>query len=204
MFKISLQHWVIGVLTLGVTCMPLSMHAAELKFNVVPVSGVADSVTRVDVRIDPQSKRLNVVEGVIQFGGPASDNLTVQVENGQSMLPMWPTPPQYDPRTKSIRFTGGVPNGFESEGLLFRLLISSTVTGDFTMSYTEGSAYINDGKGTKEPMKATPLTIQAGVSGSTDNSSRSSTYTYGIIIVLIIVVCAGIFIYGLRHKEKQL
>lgn len=205
MYTIYSRYWVIGVVVLTVALAPSGTQAAEVKFAPVAGNGTVESMIRVDVRIDPQSKKLNVVEGVIQVGGTASSSLTVHVENGQSVLPIWPAPPQYDAVTKSIRFTGGVPNGFDSEGLLFRVLISSATPGDLTLSYTEGSAYINDGKGTREPVNATPLTIQIGVPTSSpagDNSLRSNTHAYGII-VLILGVCAGIFIYGLRHKETH-
>lgn len=180
---------------------PNILFAAELVFKVSPNN---DSV---EVRIDPKSKQMNVVEGKIQFSGEASDGLYVQVENGQSILPIWPTPPNYDEKNKSIKFVGGVPNGFDSEGLLFVLRFSPTASGDLTLAYTEGSGYLNDGKGTEESIYSKPLEVYVGegkINVSSENSSSVSKYKYVTIILLVFfVVIFVVFKYGFNKKYKQ-
>ena len=174
--------------------------AAEVSFVAFPDTGV------IEVRVDPQEKELNVVEGIIQFSGPASDGLSVQIENGQSLLPIWPTPPLYDENTKSINFTGGVPNGFSSEGLLFRLLVSPAVSGDLTVAYVQGGGYLNDGKGTKESVSSTPLKIffEADGTGAIPQDTRcSNIFVYGIVLLLALVLVFVIFKYVFKEKRAQ-
>ncbi len=185
---------------------PQSTFAAELTFKNIPNTETAGNTTLVEVRIDPQSKSLNVVEGEIRFSGSASDGLSVQVENGHSILPLWPTPPQYDADKKSISFAGGVPDGFSSDGLLFYLRLSPTSYGDLDISYINGSAYLNDGEGTKETVSSKPLKIRIDKGGHQRVIGVSSNFVkikYVIIILLMIAVLIVIFKYGFKKKNKQ-
>lgn len=178
---------------------PQNMFAAELVFKTSPKSQV------IEVRIDPQSKQMNVVEGTIKFSGQASDGLFVKIENGQSILPIWPTPPQYDEENKSIVFVGGVPNGFSSEGLLFKLALSPAVSGDLIVAYVDGSGYLNDGKGTKESISSKSLEIYVnkdGVNEKNNDSSGINELKYAIIIVMVVAVVFVILKYGLKRKYK--
>ena len=206
MFMFRSHFFIRSVLLVLLSFLPHSVRAAELSFRVIPNTEVDDATMLVEVRIDPQSKTLNVVEGEIQFSGTASDNLSVQVENGQSILPLWPTPPQYDTKKKSMSFTGGVPSGFDSEGLLFRMRLSSTVSGSLTLSYVSGTAYLNDGKGTTEFVSSKPFDITFGQDVQAilpEATSSASPYTYGMIIVSVIAVLMIIIKFGRRKNVKQ-
>ena len=185
---------------------PRCLFAAELTFRVIPNEEINDTTTLVEIRIDPQSKQLNVVEGEILFSGTASDNLSVQVENGRSVLSMWPTPPQYDINKKSISFTGGVPFGFNSEGLLFRLRLSPRIFGVLSISYIHGNAYLNDGKGTKEFISSKSLDLN--INNEEQNQIHearfnSNIYTYAIIILSVAAVLMVMFRYGLKKNDTQ-
>ncbi len=206
MYTLRSQFFILSVLLVLLSFLPHSVRAAELTFQVVPNTEVDDTTTLLEVRIDPQSKLLNVVEGDIQFSGTASDNLSVQVENGQSVLPLWPTPPQYNADKKSISFTGGVPSGFDTEGLLFRMRLSPTVSGSLTLSYVNGTAYLNDGKGTTEFVSSKPFDITFGQDVQEilpEATSPASPYTYGMIIVSVIAVLMVIIKFGRRKNVKQ-
>lgn len=186
--------------------MPQSIFAAELTFRSIPNTETEDNTTLVEVRIDPQSKSLNTVEGEIIFSGLASDGLSVQIENGHSILPLWLVPPQYDADKKSISFTGGVPGGFSSDGLLFYLLFSATSYGDLDISYVNGSAYLNDGKGTKETISSKPLKIRIGKNQYQRVIEVPSNFVkikYVIIILLMTAVFVIISKYGFKKKNKQ-
>ncbi|MEN9649770.1 MAG: hypothetical protein RL094_737 [Candidatus Parcubacteria bacterium] len=209
MSNVRSNYFISGILVLCFICIPQSIIAAELTFHEVQNVNANDPATIVEIRIDPQSKRLNVVDGEIQLSGAASDNVSVQIENGQSVLPMWPTPPQYDAEKRSISFAGGVPGGFDKEGLLFRLRLSPTVSGPLTLSYINGSAYLNDGKGTKEVVSSKSLDItidkdkqnqQKQINTVPVNSSKNN---YAIIISLVVVLLALILKYGLKKNDKK-
>jgi len=181
---------------------PQSIFAAELIFKIVPNTTPNDSATIVEVRIDPQGKNLNVVEGTISFNGEARDNLSVQVENGQSVLSLWPLPPSYIENEKAIRFTGGVPNGFNKEGLLFRMRLFSVMHGDLEISYLNGNAYLNDGKGTKDYIFSKPLkiNIEKTENGKVVKISSGFSRLKNATIVLLII-CILFFISKYVHKK---
>lgn len=175
--KIFLSYLAVGMVGLCILLMPHSAFAAQLIFQTIPNNVVGDETTIVDVRVDPQSENLNVVEGTISFQGTATDKLSVDVETGGSVLTLWPTSPSYDPSGKSIRFTGGVPGGFDQEGSLFRLRLSSSISGNVMISWAGGSVYLNDGKGTKEAISAQPVNInlKEQSAGSINISSSDTT-----------------------------
>jgi len=193
-----------GFVGLVLSIMPQIVFGAELTFKVVPGAGVNDNTTLVEVRIDPESKKLNVVEGTIRFSGPATENLSVQIENGNSVLPLWPTPPQYIADEKAIHFIGGIPDGFDSEGLLFIMRISSSVAGDLGISYTDGSVYLNDGKGTKENIFSKSLQISLDQS-SDNNLNRENLFLnqneYGILVLVAMMLIFFVF-YGYKKIKK--
>ncbi len=203
MIKKSSKYLAFGLFVACSVLSAKSVLAAEVIFQSVK-SGGADGSAVVEVLIDPQSKRLNVVEGAIKFSGADLNNLSVQVENGESILPMWPNPPQYDKAAKSIRFTGGVPDGFDSEGLLFKVRLFSDEVRTFTLSYEDGAAYLNDGKGTKEPVSSKSLEITVGKDGEgSENESVAnfSAKSYGIIILFILLLVV-IYKYGFKKNNK--
>ncbi len=177
--------YVAAAAVFSLLCVPLGAQAAVVIFE-------QEGSANVGVYIDPQRKELNVVEGVIRFQGKAVENLSVQVENGKSALPLWPVPPVYDEKEHLIRFTGGVPGGINSKSLLFRLKLASQQTAPLELSYSEGSAYLNDGKGTKDEVTSQPLsfTVDAGsVDSSAGKSGDNKLFKGGIIILLIIALC---------------
>lgn len=141
--------------------------AADLNFKLIPST---DQSALIEVRLDPLAKKLNVVEGTIAFQGDNLEKLGVKVESGGSLLLIWPTPPQYSASEKVIRFAGGVPSGFNNEGLLFRLRLTSAVAENISISWANGTAYLNDGQGTPEPISARPLSVnlteQSGTTGT--------------------------------------
>ena len=159
-----------ALVALFILLAPQSISAAELNFNVKPSRSGDNKQTVVEVRVNPQSKRLNLIEGKIKFTGSMTDKMSVQVENGNSVLSIWPVPPIYNEKDKSINFIGGKPDGFQNEGLLFILKINSSGVGDLNISYTDGSVYLNDGKGTKVSVYSKPVQI----SGSQDSSLEAT------------------------------
>jgi len=154
---------------------PLTTFAASVHFKVVPNNVVGDEAAIVEAYIDPQGKTLNVVEGIIRVQEEAGAKVSsVVVETGGSVLTTWPVVPRYSYDTnKVIRFTGGVPNGFNNEGLLFRMRLFASNPGKVTISWIGGGAYLNDGKGTEEGVFARSITIS--LAQGKPNLMRSST-----------------------------
>lgn len=198
---------IIGGLSLAMfMLLPQLGYATKLTFSTAALEVSAQREVLVDVALDPQEKKINVVEGVIQFSGPATDGLGVSIENGQSVLPIWPTPPQYNEATKSITFVGGVPQGFNSRGLLFRLRFTPVASGAMTIVHTSGSAYLNDGKGTKDFLESEALTLAVGegeLTTSETSSPSSRSVLNGIILALLAGIVCAACIYGYKKTHAR-
>jgi len=198
----------IFVVTMGMT-VAISSHAfaAEVSFVVVPETTTSDSVV-VEARIDPQSKNLNVIEGTLQLSGTAT---AVVVNISRSVFTLWPTSPYYDKTNGTIRFTGGVPNGFTREGQLFTIALTSPTGEPVTFAWKEGGAYINDGKGTKESISSRSIAVQfdekepAKVDSiSKDGVEPKTTKSRNDMIVVSIVVALAlmcVYVYKKIYKK---
>jgi hypothetical protein len=194
------QSLVIMLLMSPMLLIPQHVRAAELLFK------ATHDQNTIEVWVDPQSKEINVVEGAIKFSGGATDGLIVHVENGQSILPMWPTPPLYNRDSQTIEFVGGVPDGFTTEGLLFRLKLSPTKLGDLEIDYVDGAGYLNDGLGTKVAITSDTFTVtqnEVGSDQSRDDFSDSRTFAYATIILLVIACGAVILRYVFKKSYTQ-
>jgi hypothetical protein len=144
----------------GILILPKVVLGANLSFKVVSNNVSNDNSAIIEVRIDPDSKNLNVIEGIIAVKGIGEGNSSsVIVETGGSVMTLWTVPPKYYANDKVIRFTGGVPQGFEKEGLLFRIRLSDQNTSNVTLSWIGGVAYLNDGIGTKENIYARSISL---------------------------------------------
>lgn len=158
---------------------PLYAHAAEVYFKVVPSGVPGDEAVIVEAYIDPQSTKINAVEGIVRLeptGGTALSS--VVVETGGSVLSWWPVLPTYSKKDEGvIRFTGGLPNGFNETGLLFRMRLFASHEGTLTVSWIGGAAYRNDGAGTREDISARSLAVSVarGVPNQINAASRDST-----------------------------
>jgi hypothetical protein len=205
MSKIFTSRLFAQTVLLSLFLVPQGIFAAELIFKVAPNTRAGDSATIIEVRIDPESKEMNVVEGTISFSGTVSDNLSVQIENGQSVLPLWPTPPEYIQSEKVIRFVGGVPGGFSSESLLFRMRLSVPESGNLAISFLKGIGYLNDGKGTRENISSEPIDVGFDKSGNSKLVDTTSGFKglKNVIIILIVVVFFIIFRYGYKKIIKK-
>ncbi len=200
MFKVFLNNFIVGILVLFFAFIPQSIFAAQLNFKIISDGAVDSKDAVVEVRVDPQSKKINVVEGNLIFSGPVSEDLSVQIENGNSVLPLWPTPPQYVSAEKIISFAGGVPDGFDSEGLLFTMRLVSPIVGDLNISYVDGAAYLNDGKGTRENISSAPLQISLNQFGN--NLKKENLFiNKNKNGILVLVALALIFFLFYVHKK---
>jgi hypothetical protein len=139
--------------------LPLSAFAAQVYFKVVSNTVIGDEAAIVEAYIDPQTTDLNVIEGIVSLQNTKADISSVVVETGGSVLTLWPVMPAYDKHEQIIRFTGGAPEGFNQEGLLFRMRIFASQPEVSMVSWVGGAAYKHDGAGTKIPISARSLTV---------------------------------------------
>jgi hypothetical protein len=136
------------------------VYAAEVTFRVVPNTVANDTATIVEAYIDPKGEELNAVEGTLYIERAEEVGISsIIVETGDSELTLWPTPPSYSFTDHAIRFTGGKPEGFHENGLLFRMRVFSKKTGIVTLSWIGGLAYRNDGLGSASGVSSRSLSL---------------------------------------------
>ncbi len=191
-----------------VLCVPQSIFAAQLSYKVVPNNGVGDTKTVVEVRIDPEGKNINVVEGTVSFGGINAGSLVVDVSTDGSVLTIWPTEPSYNREGKSIQFVGGTPEGLTNEGLLFTMRLSSTATGNVDISWSGVKTFLNDGNGTEEStsVKSLSLNLNASEEATENNTSgifSGFNFTKSVTIIILIIILLVTFIYGYKKIVKN-
>jgi hypothetical protein len=192
----------VGTLSLLAFAFPNVSSAAHVTFSLVPNETPGDTATIVEARIDPQAKELNAVDGIVQIRSATPDAVSVDVETKDSVLSMWPTTPQYSSSERVIRFTGGVPDGFSVDSVLFRMRISSSVAGPVAVSWMSGMAYLSDGRGTKEAISARSLTISLGAHsvgqsmGDVDDKASDYGARNGILIGLLLAVLLIVIRYA--------
>ncbi len=103
---------VVGLCVAGVVYTVFSgvASAATLYMDPSETHGYrADTVT-VNVRLDTdEGECVNAVDAVIEYGTAVS---AVDVSTGNSIVSLWVETPNIDQNTHSIRFAGGIPNGY--------------------------------------------------------------------------------------------
>lgn len=208
---------IIWIVALFFICVPQNSFAAQLRFVVAPAS---DGATTLEVRIDPEDKNLNVVEGGVSLSGSIMDSLLVEVDTEGSVLSIWPTEPFYNKTEKVVRFVGGVPNGLTKEGLLFSVRLSSAVSGAIDISWTGVKTYLNDGKGTEESTSVKSLSLildsknnKASLieekNSTQDNMPEENMVFSGFnfknngTIILLIIILLSIIFYGYKKFIKN-
>jgi hypothetical protein len=169
-------YFIAGAFGLFICLKPQIIFAAQLTFKLVPNSSAADGTAIVEAYLDPQAKKINVIEGVISFQGDVAD-LSVKTETGASVLTLWPTPPTYLADNKAVRFAGGVPQGFDKTGLLFRMRLSTASSSNISVLWSGGMAYLNDGQGTQESIFGRSITVNLDKQNSETESSVPSDNT---------------------------
>jgi hypothetical protein len=167
---------------------------------VVPNTDPRDNATIVGVYLDSNDKNINVVDGSISIKANDVGKLYVNPDTTDSVLTLWPTPPQFIESEGILRFVGGVPNGFKGKVLILKMRLSSRVAGVANISWSDGSGYVNDGKGTLENISAESLSVNIKSTG--DNSTKFYTQKWFIgAIIFLIFVFVLFVIYG---KKKNI
>ena len=98
---------------------------------------------------------INAWEGSVTI--PETLNIGNIITAG-SIVEIWQTIPRAE--GKNIVFTGGNPNGFSGDGVLFKFIVGRG-NGTFTFS-KDTVAYLNDGQGTQGSITTQPLMYYLG------------------------------------------
>lgn len=169
------------------------VFAAKLDMQVSNDSGK----TVLSIRVNPEGKVLNVVEGQIDFVSDLN-SLDIKVDTSDSGLSMWATPPAYSDPEKRISFVGGVPNGFSSETQVFKVILSAKEPGSVNIAFKNGAVYLNDGLGTKENLF--DVSSQVQLSNVENSFINIRLFMLAGVIILLFVI---LFVFIKRRKNEN-
>jgi hypothetical protein len=210
MYKLFSPYLIALFVGISMLCLPGQALAAELYFTIVPNTVPGDTATIVDVHIDPQGKSVNVVDGTINLQPTTTASIAADIITDGSVLTLWPTPPQFNPTTHDIEFTGGLPGGFSEDSELFRIRVTAPTSVTAHLALANGTAYLNDGKGTAETIAAQPMILttqlvsspvaQTTQSTISHNQTHSRWIVYGIILLVLLAGIASAFVYKKHEK----
>jgi hypothetical protein len=166
--RANIKYFVIIVVAI-IGFKPFSARAATvyLESSRATVS-VGDTVI-VSAKINAEGVTINTVEGDIAFQSGGTSVAVKEFSLANSAFGLWPRTPSLSQDGQVVSFVGGVPGGFNIEGAtLFKIILQAKKEGSVTIAPQNIVVYVNDGKGTKLPVKTTDLVIkvnakQAGV-----------------------------------------
>jgi hypothetical protein len=165
--KNIILHIALALVLLGV--FPSYTYAAKLFINVPEKAVSVGDTILVKVMIDTEGKEINAVEGILNIDTPQA---VTSINTGGSILNLWPIKPSLEKNT--IVFTGGTTGGvFGSTLKLFTLAIKPTTQKPIKISFKEGTAYLNDGKGTKVLTTGSNIEIPVSPKGAVVNELDS-------------------------------
>ncbi|MFM2374076.1 MAG: hypothetical protein RLZZ234_71 [Candidatus Parcubacteria bacterium] len=142
-------------------------HAATLYMDPSEAHGFrADTVT-VSVRADTdEGECINTIDATITYGAAVS---AIDVSRGDSIMSLWVEEPVIDPVARTIRFAGGIPNGYCGRipgdprltntiaRIVFQIpgfAVGGGDTKEAEIAFApETRVLLNDGEGTEAPLK---------------------------------------------------
>ena len=131
----------------------------------------------VTVKINAEGAVLNSIDGEIALKLNPGIVAVQEFSLASSTFGLWPRTPSLSKDGTVISFVGGVPGGFSIEGAtVFKIIVQATKVGTVSIDPQNISVFINDGKGTKAPLKIKGVTIQVDSkkSGTTTTNDWSS------------------------------
>ena len=181
--------------------LPSGAFAAEVYLYTDPAPVSVGSTITIHAMIDTEGQLINAVEGNIVVSGTTSPVQVNSIEDGDSVLTVWPQSPQLSDDDTHIAFIGGLPGGFTlSHAKLFDFTVTAKSIGDMTFTPVDIAAYLNDGKGTSVAISTANLTVHV-------NGRKSSLYKqleYGALILMCAVLILGIAVLYKRKSHTYL
>src|SRR3989344_2951573 len=112
------------------------------------------------VRVDSLNKDINAVEGDVVMDYGAESASLLDINTAGSRFSLWPTNPSPSESNTSISFAGGSPGGLNSkDAIIFNIVLKLQKEGQVTLTPTNLSVYLHDGKGTKDAVSVRNLVI---------------------------------------------
>lgn len=137
---------------------PFTVHAATLSLDAEATT--TPGVYTMNVILDsPES--VNTIEATIVLPPGVTYR---RMENDNPLGFYWIEAPRYDASTRTVHFSGMIPNGWHGTGgqvLSFSLSTLGTALFALTFDPTQTHMYKNDGVGSEEPLIFSPVRLRS-------------------------------------------
>src|SRR3989344_5865360 len=138
-------------LVLSAIFLPYSVFASNVYLETARTEFFVGDTILIDVKVDPEDKEINAVEGKISLDYLPGAVLIRDINLSESSFSLWPNRPSPSEDLKTISFVGGVPGGLKhQDATLFKIALNLKNTGQITLNPADISVYLNDGKGTRD------------------------------------------------------
>lgn len=162
---------------LGLVILHHSVEAAVLSIDPAQIQTTPGETFVVDVRLNSENEYINAVATQISY---SPDLLEVMdLSRGGSFLTLWPEEPTDNEQTGIISLIGGIPNGsYVVDGRVLTITFRAKALGEAAVRFVggESSVHLNDGQGTKAPLRFVAGSFEVRNSSPFSISIRSSTH----------------------------
>lgn len=158
---------VLVIFLLGIIIYPNKIFAATISTSSDSAVSSGDT-SIINIFLDTEGELINTIDGSVAFGDDHSGNFEVKdISLVNSVFSMWPRKPSLDEGHK-ISFVGGVPSGIKGNRLLlFKVIVKINESGNFYITPSNITSYLNDGLATPRFITKDISTISVGVSNDT-------------------------------------
>jgi hypothetical protein len=163
------------IILTGVWVSAKSASAALLSIQTDSLKVAQNATFVTEVRLDSEKQVINAVQARITYDPHTLE--FIQVSKSGSFLSLWAEEPKVDTTAGVITFTGGIPNGsYVISGRVISLVFRATDLGVTPIGIDGGTAgvYLNDGLGTKAPLRVKAVNIEVIVPTSTLDITSST------------------------------
>jgi hypothetical protein len=152
---------------------PAWAGAANLVMSSEKQSFEAGDEFLVELKLDSGTEKINVVDAALNFD-PSKMEVR-DITTGGSIFNLWTRTPVYSNDSGKVFFTGGTTKNAASGKILSIAFLAKTAgSGEITIS-SDSSAYLADGKGTKQQLKAD--SVKFAISERSGQRASSGSWT---------------------------
>ncbi|MBI2046242.1 MAG: hypothetical protein HYT28_02385 [Parcubacteria group bacterium] len=150
----------IFILLFSAMFLPFSVSASTAYIDTGHTDFFVGDTILFSVRVDSENKDINAVDGEVLLDHAARSVSLIDINTASSEFSLWPLKPLPSERNMSISFVGGSPGGFNSkDAVIFNIVLKLEKEGPITLTPSDFSVYLHDGKGTKDDVHAKQLAI---------------------------------------------
>lgn len=139
---------------------PSLVSASNIYFETAKNPVYAGDTFILEVKMDSKEASINSIEGDVEIDSIDNNFVVNDFSLSKSIFTLWPQTPSLSEDGRTVSFVGGVPEGFNSNGVtLFNIVIETNKEGNINISPKNIAVYANDGKGSRVPVDVQSLTV---------------------------------------------